>query len=346
MKHEVDLKNYQVRTDLAIEAVAQQKDKTGVVTDTRTVNGITITKVQVDKENGTKIGKKAGMYITIEFQDVTDHENQAMVTKVFQQELIGLLKSCRISEEASCFVIGLGNKRSTPDALGPMVADHIVVTNHLYLYEDLEEGFRRCFAMAPGVMGETGIETSDLISSVVQKIKPDFMIVVDALASQSVERVNKTIQMTDTGIHPGSGVGNKRKEISFQNIGIPVIAIGIPTVVDAVSIVSDTIEYMQKHYAYTKKTMNEPFHKLVLPNQAPNYLHKNVKIEKADQSFLLGALGSLTEKERRQLILEVLSPIGYNLMVTPKEVDFLMEKLSIVVSEGINQTLHTALRLE
>ena len=144
--------------------------------------------------------------------------------------------------------------------------------------------------------------------------------------------------MTDTGIHPGSGVGNSRKEISKEILGIPVIAIGVPTTVDAVTIVSDTINYMYKHFSYTKENINNPSNKLMV--STPNYLKKKIKIDKGDKSKLLGLIGNLEDFEIKQLVFEVLSPVGYNLMVTPKEIDFLIEKLSYIIGEGINKSLH------
>ena len=234
-------------------------------------------------------------------------------------------------------IIGLGNEKSTPDAIGPLTISKTLVTNHLYVYGQLEEGFRRVYALSPGVMGETGIETSDFIQSLVKTTKPDFVITIDALAASSVERVNKTIQMTDAGINPGSGVGNKRKEISKDTIGVPVIAIGVPTVVDAASIVNDTIHYMYKNFAYTKQNLNNPAYKLMI---RPNYLNKNVKIEETDKQNLFGIIGTLSNEEVKSLIYEVLTPVGYNLMVTPKEEDFIVEKISDVISGGINEALH------
>ena len=186
-------------------------------------------------------------------------------------------------------------------------------------------------------MGETGIETSDLIKEITQSIKPDFIIVIDALASSSVERVNKTIQITDSGINPGSGIGNKRKEISKDILKVPVIAIGVPTVVDAASIVNDTIKYMYYNFAYQKENYNNPKNKLSFN---VNYLKYSYKIKKEDKKKLLGIVGSLTEEETKSLIYEILNPIGYNLMVTPKEEDFIIEKLSELISEGINNALH------
>lgn len=342
MKHEIDLKNYQIRTDLIVEQVT---DENNVSTKVYDENGIKITTVEVDANMSEQINKKVGDYVTIEFDDVTDSHNQEIVKKIFSEQLSEILKKTKIKDSDKCLIIGLGNDKSTPDSLGPLTIDKVLVTNHLFMYGQVEEGFRSVSAIIPGVTGTTGIETSDLIKSVVDGIKPDFLIMIDALASQALDRVNKTIQISNTGIHPGSGVGNSRKEISKDTTGIPVIAIGIPTVVDAVTVVSDTINYMQKHYAFHKKFIKNPLSKLVSSTQI-NYLKKEVDIEKEDKINLLGIVGSLNEMEIKQLILEVLTPIGYNLMVTPKEVDFIVEKLATVLGEGINISLHEKIKKE
>ena len=342
MKHEIDLKNYQIRTDLIVEQVT---DENNVSTKVYDENGIKITTVEVDKNMSEQLNKKVGDYVTIEFDDVTDSHNQEIVKKIFSEQLSEIIKKTKIKDSDKCLIIGLGNDKSTPDSLGPLTIDKVLVTNHLFMYGQVEEGFRSVSAIIPGVTGTTGIETSDLIKSVVDGIKPDFLIMIDALASQALDRVNKTIQISNTGIHPGSGVGNSRKEISKDTTGIPVIAIGIPTVVDAVTVVSDTINYMQKHYAFHKKFIKNPLSKLVSSTQI-NYLKKEVDIEKEDKINLLGIVGSLNEMEIKQLILEVLTPIGYNLMVTPKEVDFIVEKLATVLGEGINISLHEKIKKE
>lgn len=342
MKHEIDLKNYQIRTDLIVEQVT---DENNVSTKVYDENDIKITTVEVDKNMSEQINKKVGDYVTIEFDDVTDSHNQEIVKKIFSEQLSEIIKKTKIKDSDKCLIIGLGNDKSTPDSLGPLTIDKVLVTNHLFMYGQVEEGFRSVSAIIPGVTGTTGIETSDLIKSVVDGIKPDFLIMIDALASQALDRVNKTIQISNTGIHPGSGVGNSRKEISKDTTGIPVIAIGIPTVVDAVTVVSDTINYMQKHYAFHKKFIKNPLSKLVSSTQI-NYLKKEVDIEKEDKINLLGIVGSLNEMEIKQLILEVLTPIGYNLMVTPKEVDFIVEKLATILGEGINISLHEKIKKE
>lgn len=338
MGHEIDLGKYKTRTDLAIEAI-EGASLEGITQKVEEQNGIKITDVTVDEKGSKTIDKKPGDYITIEFEDVTDYENGKTVEQVFSEQLTKMLTKMNIAKDDSCLVIGLGNAKSTPDALGPLAIDEILVTNHLFQLGEVESGFRPVAAFTPGVMGQTGLETSDMILGVVKMFQPNFVIVIDALASQSVERVNKTIQMTDSGIHPGSGIGNSRKEISKDTLHIPVLAIGIPTVVDAVTIVSDTIKYMHKHYSYSRKNIHNPSNRLM--TSSPNYLKKKIEVDENDKKTLLGIVGTLKEGEIKQLLFEVLTPIGYNLMVTPKEVDFIIDKLSVIIGNGINNALHS-----
>ena len=335
----IDLSKYQVRTDLAIDAMQGIDVSNSIVTKERTINNIKITIVDVLEDATKLINKKQGRYITIEFDDITDTDRKDDVKKAFSEELRNLLKYLNINEEANCLIVGLGNNKSTPDSLGPLVIDNLIVTKHLFDLGSVSEGYRSVSAISPGVMGQTGIETSEIIFGIVNRAKPDFIIVIDALASSSLSRINKTIQMTDTGIHPGSGVGNARKEISKEILSIPVIAIGIPTVVDAVTIVSDTINFMQKQMAFNKENMNSPRYKLMLPNKV-DYTKEEKELTQDDKQNLMGIIGTLGDEEMRQLIYEVLSPIVYNLMVTPKEVDFIIDKLSDVVAGGINNALH------
>ncbi|MGM9850231.1 MAG: GPR endopeptidase [Bacilli bacterium] len=334
MKHEIDLSKYKIRTDLAIESIPENLE-----IKTKEIDNIKISKLYINEEISKQINKKIGNYITIEFEDITDEYNKEKVKEIFIKELKQLLKDMNIKKEDSCLIIGLGNRMSTPDALGPKTIDNLIITNHLYKLGMLDEKYRRVSALNPGVMGTTGIETSDIIESISKKTKPEFIIVIDALASSSIERVNKTIQITDTGIHPGSGIGNSRKEISKDLLNIPVIAIGVPTTVDAVTIVSDTINYLTKHYSYTRKNINNPMNKLIIKGNV-NYLKKEIKIDKNEKKELLGLIGNLDEEETRRLIYETLTPIGYNFMVTPKEIDFIIDKLTDIIGNGLNETLH------
>ena len=333
MNKEIDLSKFQIRTDLAIDYVEEKSKLKGVKHKTEIIDDIKVTNVQLEEIND--LNKKKGKYITLEFEDVTDYNNRQKLINV----LTPILKeTLNLSNDSLGLIVGLGNNKSTPDSLGPLVVNDIIVTNHLYLLNELSSNFNRVAAINPGVMGETGIETSDIIESVVKKIKPSYLIVIDSLASKSIERLNKTIQITDTGIHPGSGIGNKRKEISFETLGIPVIAIGVPTVVDATIIVSDTINFIYKNYAFNKEYMNNPKSKLTFNNV--NYLKKELKENKKDKQELLGLVGTLDEEELQMLLYEVLNPIGYNLMVTPKEIDFVIQKLSDVISNSINNSIH------
>ena len=262
--------------------------------------------------------------------------------EVFAEQLSKLLKHRDIKETDTCLVIGLGNDHVTPDALGPMVVDEVIVTRHLYELRpnEVDRSYREVSALAPGVMGMTGIETYDVIESLVKKVKPDFLVVVDALASRSITRVNKMIQMTDTGIAPGSGVGNKRKAVDEESLGIPVFAIGVPTVVDAVSITSDTIDFLLKHIGKSLKEESRSYKKLVPFSSARQiYTDEDLPSPELREQFM-GQVGNLEEEEKRQLISEVLTPNGYNLIVTPKEIDTEMEDLATLISNGLNRALH------
>lgn len=333
--HKIDLKKYEIRTDMAIDLTEKSKDK--FETETYNKKGVKVSWLNLDKDN--EIGKKPGCYLTLEFDDITDDDMKKTVAQVLTEEFLLMLEKIGFNKKTKTLIIGLGNIKSTPDALGPLTSEKIIVTKHLFdMKVKVEDKFTCVSSFYPGVTGSTGIETSDLIKGVCDETKPDLIIVVDALASTSISRVNKSIQVSDTGISPGSGIGNRRKEISKDTLGVPVIAIGVPTVTSAAVIVSDTINYMLKNYAYNKKISNSKSSKLTV--KPVNYLKNEVDATMEDKKTLLGLVGLLSEKELSSLTYEVLTPIGYNLMVTPKEVDFVMEKLSEIISYGINHTIH------
>ncbi len=340
----IDLSKYSVRTDIALEDLETNENRAKHI-EVSNVSNLEVTKVTISKELEEEYGKKEGLYYTIETEHIAeqdrDLENNAI--EALGQVLRDMIKELGIKDDDSCLVIGLGNKDITPDALGPIVSTEIIVTNHIFELqpESISDNYRRVYSIVPGVMGQTGIETSDIIKSVVAEIKPGFIIAVDALASRSINRVNRTIQITDAGINPGSGVGNSRKEISKDVLGIPVIAIGVPTVVDAISITSDTIDFMLK---YLSNELDGGFNKLVPPsNKRLNY----DKIDLPDTKLrkeLMGEIGLLDDMEKREIIYEALSPSGLNMMVTPKEVDTSIEMLAEVISRGIDRALHKELQ--
>ncbi|AIM15666.1 MULTISPECIES: GPR endopeptidase [Neobacillus] len=365
MNEPIDLSKYTVRTDLAIEAremvLAQQSVEQeenlsqieGVIIKEKEVDDIKISLVEVTEQGAKQIGKKAGRYLTLEVQGIRQQnsEVQQKVEEIFAREFAHFLEGSGIKKTDSCLVVGLGNWNVTPDAIGPMVCENLLVTRHLFQLqpESVEEGYRSVSALAPGVMGLTGIETSDIIFGVVEKTKPDFVIAIDALASRSIERVNSTIQISDTGIHPGSGVGNKRKELSKETLGVPVIALGVPTVVDAVSITSDTIDFILKHFGKEMREGDRPSRALAPAGmtfgERRKLTEEDLPEEKHRKTFL-GIVGTLPEDEKRKLIHEVLSPLGHNLMVTPKEVDVFIEDMANLIANGLNASLHHSVNQE
>lgn len=335
MNHNIDISSINTRTDLAVEQIDENdKNKYVTITDNENIN---VYELNIDDKNKNIFNKNIGKYITIEFNDITDYNNNKEVEKVFVKELNKILEINNIKKNDKCMIIGLGNERSTPDSLGPKTINNIIVTNHFFnMGINVEDGFRCVSALNPGVMGQTGIETSNIVLSVAKEIKPDFIIVVDALKASNVNKVNKNIQITDAGINPGSGIGNTRKEISKDILGIPVIAIGVPTVVDTITIVTDTFNYLQNYFYHMKKNFDKPKEKLKIVR---TNIEKG-KLTKEEMNKMFGLLGSISIDEFRTLIGEAINPIGYNMIVTPKEIDFIIEKLSLLISSGLNNVLH------
>ena len=303
---------YSVRTDLAYDE--KNKDNKVLNEEVEVIDNIKVYTHIIDESTSKDICKNKGTYHTIDLTDVDIDDTATCIKleKVFARVLIRMIEEMNLKNK-KCLVVGLGNMNVTPDALGPSVIDNIIVTRHLYELDKISEGFSNVCAISPGVMGTTGIETYDIISSVVKKIDCDFVIAVDALATSAIKRVNKTIQITNSGINPGSGVGNKRKELSKETLGIPVIAIGVPTVVDAVTITSDIIEFMIRHF-----------------KDETNY-------------NLLGEFGRLNDSEKRKLIKEILEPNGIDMMVTPKEIDSDIEELTKIIANSLDYALHPGL---
>lgn len=338
MNKEIDMKNYNVRTDLVVDLFDEKTEDKNIDIKKEIIDDIEITDIDI-LDNDNILNKKKGKYITISFKDVTDKENAKKLQKVLTKYIKEMLERLNITFDKKALIVGLGNIESTPDALGPKTIKNILITKYLFDIQEVEvsKDYRNVSSFIPGVLASTGMESSDIIKGIIKQSKPEFLIVIDALASSSIDRINKTIQMTDTGINPGSGIGNNRKEISQEILGIPVISIGVPTVIEALVLVSDTIQYMYKHLSYNKDNLNK--NKLV-PITSRNYLEYEKELTKEEKQAFLGQVGLLTEEETKELIFEVLTPIGYNMMVTPKEIDFLIDKLANIISNSINCALH------
>jgi len=228
--------SFNFRTDFAHELIG--KDKQGYKVTKRRKNNVLTTKVVIDNKNNS-LSKKVGTYYSIEFGSIKDKMDRDDVSSVLTYELKSILKDKGFKYGDTVLVVGLGNKYVTADALGPETASKVYVTNHLFEIDKslVEKGDSRICVISPGVMGQTGMETSDIINSINAKLKPKIIIVIDALASMNIKRINKMIQITDTGISPGSGVGNHRKGIDYETLKTPVIAIGVATVVEISNVI-------------------------------------------------------------------------------------------------------------
>ena len=230
--------NFLPRTDLASEDCENDEKKE---IEQYKIGTIDVEKITLDEQSARKYSKRAGVYYTITTDAIIDllHDEATEVSIALAKILEDLYEEYNLTQESYILLLGLGNDDITPDSLGPKAIKNVFVTKHLADLGRLDEGLGIVGAIAPGVMGQTGIETSDIITALVRKTKPELVLVIDALASRSLHRVNRTIQISTAGINPGSGVGNKRKEISYKTLGVPVIAIGVPTVVDIASIFYD-----------------------------------------------------------------------------------------------------------
>lgn len=307
---------YNFRTDLALErrdiynkANNIEKDIDGIEAEEECIDdNITISRVKVTNEKGEEaIGKKKGNYITIDVKNlkIASEEEIQKTSEVVTSELKKLIEK-HITKKDSILVVGLGNIYVTPDSLGPKVINEVDITRHLleYMPEVLDESTREVSAISPGVLGTTGIETMEILKGIIDNVKPKLVIIIDALASRNIERISSSVQIADTGIVPGAGVGNARKELTEDNLGVPVIAMGIPTVVEAATIAADSLT--------------------LFINKAQENGNSN------------DFLNKLQEEDKYQIIKEILAPEEYNFIVTPKEIDNLIEKMKDIVARGIN----------
>jgi spore protease len=301
-------------------------------------NGITVSTVHILTKNAEKVmGRPRGYYITIEAPDMIDDDegyhreiskelakiirkllpqktetgsnSQTEADRIHEQELD--TDNEMESGEVSALIVGLGNREVTPDALGPRVIDNMFITRHIineygkYAFGD--EHVSKISGIVPGVMAQTGMECVEIVRGVVKETHPDFVITVDALAARNAKRLCRTIQLTDTGITPGSGIGNHRHALNQESVGVPVISLGVPTVVDAATIVNDTM-----------------YNLIAALNQS------------RELNSLGSSLESLDDAEKYELIRELLSPSLNTMFVTPKDIDESIKRLSFTISEGIN----------
>lgn len=316
------VEKYKIRTDLAMEQKerfeSDHVEVSGVVLEEEydEEKEIKITTVRIETENGAKsMGKPVGTYLTLEAPNMAaaDEGYHREISETLAGFLEKYMKDTEENQEKgySVLVVGLGNREVTPDALGPYVVDQLNVTRHIVQeygrYAVGKGGSRIVSAIVPGVMAQTGMESAEIIRGIVNETTPDLIMVIDALAARSTKRLNRTIQISDAGIHPGAGVGNHRSEITKDTMGIPVIAIGVPTVVDAATIVNDTME---------------------------NFI---TALETSETLKGVGVvLQGYNSAEKYELVKELIAPHLNGMFVTPKDIDDTVRRISYTISEAMN----------
>lgn len=316
------VEKYKIRTDLAMEQKerfeSDHVEVSGVVLEEEydEEKEIKITTVRIETENGAKaMGKPVGTYLTLEAPNMAaaDEGYHREISETLAGFLEKYMKDTEENQEKgySVLVVGLGNREVTPDALGPYVVDQLNVTRHIVQeygrYAVGKGGSRIVSAIVPGVMAQTGMESAEIIRGIVNETTPDLIMVIDALAARSTKRLNRTIQISDAGLHPGAGVGNHRSEITKDTMGIPVIAIGVPTVVDAATIVNDTME---------------------------NFI---TALETSETLKGVGVvLQGYNSAEKYELVKELIAPHLNGMFVTPKDIDDTVRRISYTISEAMN----------
>lgn len=316
--------NFEIRTDLVLEEKESYPGDGGEIRGVSLrewrgqQSGIKFTEVKIlDEEGARAMGKPKGTYLTLEADQLSqkDDSYHEEAAEELGRQVEQMLRGMTGKEHPSILAVGLGNHMVTPDALGPRVVEQLQVTRHLD--QQYGEGFCQekdlpiLSGIVPGVMAQTGMETAEILKGIIRQTRPDVVIAVDALAARSIRRLGTTIQLTDTGIHPGSGVGNHRNSLTKESLGVPVMAIGVPTVVGAAAIVYDTVD-----------TMIQTFNR----HSATRGMGNMLETMNADDQY--------------RLICELLEPEFGALYVTPPNIDELIGRLSFTISEGIHAALY------
>jgi spore protease len=312
---------FEVRTDLAVEEKESFPGDGGEISGVslrewhRSGSHIKMTEVKIlDKKGEKAMGKPIGTYITLEADELSlkDEDYHREVSKELAGQISHLLEGKDYRKpDFHVLVAGLGNSSVTPDSLGPRVLNNLQVTRHLKIQYGDEfwkgKSMPVISGIVPGVMAQTGMESAEILKGIIKETKPDLIIAIDALAARSVKRLGTTIQLTDTGIHPGSGVGNHRHSLTEESLGIPVMAIGVPTVVGAAAIVHDTVSAMIGALSESMETKG-----------------------------MGDYIGKLSSDDQYNLIKELLEPEFGPLYVTPPDIDETVKELSFTISEGIH----------
>lgn len=367
-----------VMTDLALEAhqvLVQGRggpEIPGVRVETERREVAEISRVVIETDAGARaMGKAPGTYVTIEAPSLRsrNQQEQEQVSQYLAEEISKFFQSMQIGPEDPCLVVGLGNRNATPDALGPATVDELLVTRHLHEMAppELRGGLRPVAAIAPGVLGLTGIETSEIIAGIVERIRPAVVICIDALASRSAERLGTTIQLADTGINPGAGIGNQRMGITRETIGVPVLAIGVPTVIHATTIVGDALDLLAQELGGGRVPPNpvgrygtglDPSRIRVRETQGgfgpdpgaygasrqpdgPVQQYSRTGVPIGQDAFGL----PIDPVQKKFMVQQLLGPYMGGMVVTPKEIDTMIKDIAACLGGGMNAALHPAIDL-
>jgi len=311
-----------IYTDLALEIAEQLQSGVetsfdGIELETWDSHNINVATVRITNEAGAAVmGKSIGSYITIESAEMKSNniEIHEKIIGILAEKLSGLVGKI----DGPALIIGLGNSNVTPDSLGPKVISKVLITRHIVdnLPSELKGRLGSLCALSPGVMGLTGIETAEVVRGLAEHVEPSLIIAIDALAARSIGRINQTIQLTDTGISPGAGIGNVRMALTKETLGVPVIAIGVPTVVDAATFVNDTMDLFL------------------------NQMSENTPESLKDGAEFFGMLENLEDRDKYAVIRNTLSPLVGNMFVTPKEIGEVVGWLSNIIANAINMVVH------
>jgi spore protease len=363
---EVLFDKYNVRTDLALEAHqtalehGEGPNIPGLMVETEDKPHVKVSRVEVSSAAAAQtIGKSVGTYVTLEAPSLRtrNKDEQEEISQQLALEIQAFLDRLQIKQDGSCLVVGLGNWNATPDALGPKVVSDLLVTRHLYEMSppELRGELRPVAAVAPGVLGLTGIETGEIVKGIVDRLQPSLVICIDALAARNVERLCTTIQLSDTGISPGAGVGNRRTGINQESLGVPVLAIGVPTVIHAINIVGDAMEWMASQiYTGSSGNMNipdtayspslDPARIQVMRPDSAKVSVRNLSNEQKSRTDQFGL--PLDPVQKRFMVNQFLKPFMGEMIVTPKEIDALVDDVAECIAGGINTALHPSIDLD
>lgn len=317
------------RSDLAVDLRQEKKFNPDHTYEKSCVNNILIEKMVLNSDD-EYYHKKKGLYLSLSFEQLALEDVRIALIEVLKDAIKEMLVYLKLENPHKILVCGLGNPQLSCDCLGPLLQDQLIINAHL---NDLAiaEDLPRVALLIPRVKGQTGIETFDIIRGTIKQFQPDVVIAVDALATNSLGKVNHVIQLSSAGIHPGSGVGNHTKALTAESLKVPLISLGVPTVVDCASIAYDVLHLLEDHFA---SHLQRPYEKLKVGQRKIDHL----RLERTQREMLLGEIGKLNDEQKRYLLEEVIRPTSLNMIVMDKNVDIEIKELAKVIAHALNDT--------